>query len=206
MTKALKNLKIRFKKPDGTDYPDWQVMRLGDICDIIGGGTPASNIRAYWNGGIFWYTPSELNCKFMSHSQRTISTLGLKKSSAKILPIGTLLLSSRATIGDVAIATTPCTTNQGFQNLIVHKNQCNEFWYYWILKYKQEFMRRASGSTFLEINKTEIAKIKVHTPHLDEQNRIAEFFSNLDDAITAYDQKTETLKQQKKYYMQNMFI
>ena len=98
-------------------------------------------------------TPTEIKSKYIKWSNRTITELGLKKSSAKVLPQGTLLLSSRATVGDVGIAVEECTTNQGFQSLIVNDNNSNEFFYNWIIMNKNEFIKRASGSTFLEISK-----------------------------------------------------
>ncbi len=198
--------KIRFKKPNGTDYPKWQQKRLGDVGDIVGGGTPESGKVGYWNGNIIWYTPSELKHKFMSVSQRTISNLGLEKSSAKLLPVGTLLLSSRATIGDVAIATKECTTNQGFQSIIVKSNQYNEFWYYWIANNKKEFIRYASGSTFLEIGKKQIEKIKCLEPHPDEQKHIADFLSAIDYKIDTLNTQLTQTKQYKKSLMQRMFV
>ncbi len=202
---TIKHPELRFPEFVGRGDYDWQVKRLGDIANIVGGGTPASNKAEYWNGDIIWYTPSELQDKFISKSQRTISRLGLKKSSAKLLPIGTMLLSTRATIGDIAITTQECTTNQGFQNLIVKDNQHNEFWYYWVLNNTKEFIRRASGSTFLEINKKEIQKISCLTPHPDEQKQIADFLSVIDRRIGILQGQYDLLCAYKQGVMQQIF-
>ncbi len=109
---------IRFKDGEGNDFEDWEVKTLGEICEITGGGTPDTSNPEYWNGNIQWFTPTEIKLDFVSKSIRTITELGLQKSSAKKLPIGTILLTTRATIGEASIALEECTTNQGFQSLI----------------------------------------------------------------------------------------
>ena len=140
---------LRFGEFDG----EWSEKRLGDTSEIVGGGTPETIKKEYWDGTIQWFTPTEIKSKFISNSKKTITELGLKKSSAKLLPKGTLLFSSRATVGDVGIAQDECTTNQGFQSFIVNEDNETEFLYNWIIKNKKEFLKRASGSTFLEISK-----------------------------------------------------
>ena len=131
---------------------------------------------------------------------------GLKSSSAKLLPIGTLLLSTRANVGDVGIAQQECTTNQGFQSLIMKGEHFNEFWYQWILHHKKKFVRWAAGSTFLEINKTEVGKIKADTPHPDEQHKIADALSALDDKIAAVSDHVKHTQTFKKGLLQQMFV
>ena len=106
---------LRFKDDHGNDFPEWEEKTLGDIGSVAGGGTPDSTNDTYWNGDVQWFTPTEIRSKFVSRSKRTISASGLKNCSASILPRGTLLFTSRATIAEVSIATEPCTTNQGFQ-------------------------------------------------------------------------------------------
>ena len=119
--------KLRFKREDGTDYPEWEQTSLEDVCDIVGGGTPSTKNIDYWNGNIQWFTPSEIGkTKYVSKSVRTISQVGFEKSSARKLPVGTILLTSRATLGEMAIATIECTTNHGFQSLIPHLNPRKE--------------------------------------------------------------------------------
>ena len=151
MMQKLFSQQIRFKADDGSEFGEWENTVLGDIADIVGGGTPSTNNQAYWSGDVVWLTPSEINQKFIGESKRTISELGVQKSSAKKLPIGTILFTSRATIGEVAIAIAEVTTNQGFQSFISNEKTFNEFLYYWIVNNKKSFIERASGSTFLEI-------------------------------------------------------
>ncbi|WP_231624442.1 restriction endonuclease subunit S [Helicobacter pylori] len=135
----------------------WQKIRLGDIAEIIGGGTPSTQITSFWNGSINWFTPTEIGItKYVYKSQRTITPLGLKKSSAKLLPIGTILLTSRASIGDCAILKVVATTNQGFQSLIPLEKINNEFLYYLMLTLKNKLLKLASGSTFLEVSPNKI--------------------------------------------------
>ena len=116
-----------------------------------------------------------------------------------------MLLSSRATVGDVGIAINECSTNQGFQSLIVNKNNDNVFIYNWILKNKNEFIRKASGSTFLEISKKEVEKIKINLPTLEEQTKIADCLSIWDDSIENLKSLIENKKLYKKGMMQKLF-
>lgn len=131
MEEKLKKVpKLRFKDDDGSEFPEWEEKKLGEVCEIIGGGTPDTKTDSYWNGSIPWFTPSEIGLKKYVHtSQRTISEEGLKHSSAKLLPIGAILLTTRATLGEMSITTVPCCTNQGFQSLVA-KIANNEFVYY----------------------------------------------------------------------------
>ena len=197
---------IRFKADDGSDFPDWEEKKLGDVAEIVGGGTPPTAVEKYWNGNIQWFTPTEIKSKFIVNSKRTITQVGLDTSSAKLLPKGTLLFSSRATVGEVGIAVQECTTNQGFQSFIVNKNNEPEFLYNWIIKNKKEFIRRASGSTFLEIGKSEIKKIKLHIPGLPEQTKIANFLSSIDNKIEQVGKQLDESKQFKKALLQQMFV
>jgi len=200
------NQEIRFKADDGSDFCEWEEKYFKEVGEVISGGTPETDKLKYWNGDIQWFTPTEIKDKYIKFSKRTITTLGLQKSSAKILPIGTLLLTSRATIGDISIALHECTTNQGFQSIIVNDENINEFIYYWILENKKEFIRKSSGSTFLEINKTEINKIKIHLPSIEEQTKIANFLSVIDTKIEKTQKQLEQTKEFKKALLQQMFV
>ena len=160
----------------------------------------------YWNGKILWYTPTEVKNGNLKSSIRKITEIGLKNSSAKLLPKGTILITTRATIGDVAITEEECTTNQGFQSLIVNESEVNSFWFYWIALHKEELIKRASGSTFKEIGKNEIINIPTLSPvNPKEQQKIASFLSSLDALITTQAEKIEQLKLHKKGLMQSLF-
>lgn len=195
--------KLRFKEFENDG--EWVEKRLGQIGDFIGGGTPDTSIQEYWDGEILWYTPTEVKNDNLRSSIRKITEQGLKKSSAKLLPKGTILITSRATIGDVAITEKECTTNQGFQSLTVNNSEVNTFWFYWILQNKKELIKRASGSTFQEIRKNEITNIPTLSPQKAEQQKIASCLSSLDELITAQSKKIEQLKQHKKGLMQGLF-
>lgn len=176
---------------------DWSIKRLSDIAEVVGGGTPDTTDSTLWNGDIQWFTPTEVgHSKYVSSSIRTISQLGLKKSSAKKLPAGSILLSSRATVGECSIAQRDCTTNQGFQNLIPKKSVYNEFLYYLTQTKKHHFVKYASGSTFLEISNSEIKKAICAIPDIEEQTEIATFLSAIDMRIEVQNKiisKYETL-------------
>ncbi|WP_231224139.1 restriction endonuclease subunit S [Helicobacter pylori] len=165
---------------------NWQRVRLGDIAEIIGGGTPSTQITSFWNGSINWFTPTEIGItKYVYKSQRTITPLGLKNSSTKLLPIGTILLTSRASIGDCAILKVVATTNQGFQSLIPLEKINNEFLYYLILTLKNKLLKLASGSTFLEVSPNKIKNLLIPLPPLNEQIAIANILSALDRYLYA---------------------
>lgn len=183
--------KLRFK--EFTD--EWSTKRICDVATVTGGGTPSTDNSKYWNGDIQWFTPSEIGkTKYISNSSRTITKDGLKNSSAKLLPIGTILLSSRATIGEASILTNVASTNQGFQSLIVDEKYNNEFIFYLKNKFQKEMLIKAFGSTFLEISKSNIENIKIILPTLNEQNKIANFLSLLDKKIELQTKKIEDFK------------
>lgn len=175
----------------------WSTYHLSDIAEVVGGGTPDTTVPSLWNGDIQWFTPTEVgHQKYVSKSARTITQLGLQKSSAKKLPAGSILLSSRATIGECSIAQRECTTNQGFQNLIPKNDTNNEFLYYLAQTKKHHFIKYASGSTFLEISNSEIRKTKCTVPGTEEQTQIAAFLSVIDKRIAVQNKiisKYETL-------------
>lgn len=177
---------------------DWEVVRLGDIGKIVGGGTPSTEDSKYWTqqDGIVWLTPTEIKTKYITESQRQITKKGLEESSAKSLPKNTILITTRATIGDVGIAQVECTTNQGFQSLICSVSLNYEYAYYALQTHqtKKYFMRFACGSTFLELGSKEVRKTKIPLPPLAEQEKIAEILSTWDTQI----QNFETLITEKQ--------
>ena len=199
--KVLNVPNIRFKE----FKEEWEKCRLGEIATIVGGGTPDTNNSVFWNGSIQWFTPSEVGKnKYISHSIRKISEEGLKKSSAKLLPIGTILLSSRATIGECSINTIECTTNQGFESLIINQDNYNEFFFYLIQTKRKELIRKSCGSTFLEISSNEIKKINITKPSRKEQEKIANFLSLIDERIATQNKIIEELKQLKNGISSNL--
>ena len=184
----------------------WESKQIGEIAEVVGGGTPKTEIGDYWDGEIKWFTPSEIGkTKYVFDSDRHITEKGLKNSSAKLLPKDAILLSSRATVGEISIALTECSTNQGFQSLITKSNVDNDFIYYLISTIKSEFLRRSSGSTFLEISKNEIKRMSINIPELSEQKKISNLFSVIDNKIEMLEKKCEYYQDFKKYLMQRIF-
>lgn len=177
--KVLNVPPLRFPEFSGV----WKKCTINDLATVVGGGTPDTTVKSYWGGDIQWFTPSEIGKnKYVDFSLRTITRDGLDNSSAKLLPLHTILLSSRATVGECSIASNECTTNQGFQSLIA--KQCNiDFLYYLIQTKKKDLIRNACGSTFLEISANEIRKIKVAVPVQNEQEQIAKLLSLVDERI-----------------------
>ena len=177
---------------------EWEECKLGDVAMVVGGGTPDTNNHKYWNGDIQWFTPSEIGRdKYVTNSLRTISEEGLNKSSAKLLPIGTILLSSRATVGECSINKVECTTNQGFQSLIPKENFSKEFVFYLMQTKRKELIRKSCGSTFLEISANEVRKIKIAVPTSKEQEKISKLLALLDERITTQNKIIEDLKKLK---------
>ena len=178
---------------------EWESIPISTIADIIGGGTPDTSVDEYWGGNIQWFTPSEIGKeKYAYLSDRTITEAGLKNSSAKLLPQGTVLLSTRATIGECSIATAECTTNQGFQSLVAKENNVSsEFLYYIVAKIKREMLRRSCGSTFLEISANELKKIHTNIPSKAEQEKLVSLLSLIDQRIETQKKIIEDLKKLK---------
>ena len=186
-------------------YENWHEKYIKDVADVIGGGTPDTTKLEYWNGNIQWFTPTEIgHNKYVNKSKRTITEKGLKNSSAKLLPPKTILLTSRATIGECSIIEKECATNQGFQSLVPNSLINNEFCYYLINTKKKELLRKASGSTFLEISNSEIKQIKCKFPSLLEQQKIADFLFLVDRRIEKQRQLVESLKKYKRGYFQRI--
>ncbi|UOC05529.1 restriction endonuclease subunit S [Lactobacillus johnsonii] len=179
----------------------WEQRKLEDVAKIIGGGTPSTKIKEYWNGNINWYAPIEIgNQTFVSSSRKKISELGLKKSSAKLLPGGkTILFTSRAGIGDMAIMKTDGSTNQGFQSWVVRSNLADVYFLYSLgKKLKKQALRKASGSTFLEISNSEVKKLLLFIPSFSEQKDISKVFKLIDKLISLQQRKLKLFDQLRK--------
>ncbi|MFS9438384.1 restriction endonuclease subunit S [Streptococcus sobrinus] len=194
---------IRFK-----NYTDaWEQRKLGEVADIIGGGTPSTSNSEYWDGEIDWYSPVEIGDKiFVDGSQKKITSLGLKKSSAKVLPVGSVLFTSRAGIGNTAILAKEGTTNQGFQSIVPHENKLNS---YFIFSRTHELKRygevNGAGSTFVEVSGKQMSKMPILIPKIDEQVQIGSFFQSLDNLIALHQRKLEDLKSFKATMLSKMF-
>ena len=161
------------------------MARLGDVCTIVSGTTPKSGCPEYWDGDINWVTPAELNDEsdVIYESQRKITKQAVIDSSLKPFPAGTVLLSSRAPIGKVAIAGVEMYCNQGFKNLICSDSIYNRYLYHF-LKNKTEYLNSLGrGATFKEISKSIVEEIEIPLPSLEEQRRIAALLDKVSDLI-----------------------
>ena len=191
-----------YKRTDAGVIPkDWGACTIGAVADIRTGGTPSTGNSNYWNGDIPWCVPTDVTGtpgKYLSATERRISAAGLANSAASLLPAGALLLCTRATIGDVRIATVPICVNQGFKPLVCRNGIDNEFLYYVALTLKSQMLERASGSTFQEIGKSALSTIPLPVPPLAEQRAIAEALSDADRLLESLDAliaKKRTIKQ-----------
>jgi type I restriction enzyme S subunit len=185
----------------------WDSFKINDVASIISGGTPDSKNPLFWNGSIDWITPTEIvkTGKYISKStNKKITTQGLQNSSATLVPENSLILCSRATIGECAINTFPLTTNQGFKNLLPKENILIDFLYYKIIANKKYLIKMASGSTFLEFSKEDIKKFKIVVPSISEQKRIVKVLETWDKAIELINKKIEIKKNIKKGLMQRL--
>jgi len=165
---------------------DWSVRYLGDVVEIFGGGTPSRSNKRYFAGNIPWATPTDLTglkSRFISDTKEHISSDGLKNSSAKLLPPGALLMTSRATLGYCAISEVPITTNQGFASMVCGEGVNNLFLYYLMQSMSERIKCLANGSTFLEISKRDLKNIKIPLPPIEEQLMIARRFDAIDKSI-----------------------
>ena len=170
----------------------WEQRKLGDIADIVGGGTPSTGNQSYWDGDIDWYAPAEIADQiYANSSQKKITGLGYENSSAKMLPPGTVLFTSRAGIGKTAILTRKGCTNQGFQSIVPHRGELDS---YFIFSRTEELKRYGelvgAGSTFVEVSGKQMAVMELMMPPtMREQQTIGVFFQQLDHLITLHQRK-----------------
>ena len=187
----------------------WEQRKLGEMADIVGGGTPSTNVAAFWDGDIDWYAPAEIaNQIYLTSSRRKITEDGYNHSSAKMLPAGTVLFTSRAGIGKTAILLRKGCTNQGFQSIVPHKDELDS---YFIFSRTEELKQYGetvgAGSTFIEISGRQMENMELMMPKtLEEQKIIGQFFANLDTLITFQQRKSESLKHIKAALLQKMFV
>ncbi|MDP2894826.1 MAG: restriction endonuclease subunit S [Sulfurimonas sp.] len=179
-----------YELPDG-----WEWKTLDQVSKILGGGTPKRNINEYWkNGHIVWLSPTDLgkigDVDEISNSKDKITQLGLEKSSAKLLPIGTVLFSSRATIGKIAINTIEVSTNQGFANFVCNSDLLNKYLAYCLSRFTEAITSLSNSTTFKEVSKSSLKEFKIPLPPLPEQQRIVSkldlLFEKIDKSIALH--------------------
>ena len=186
----------------------WEQRKLGELAEIVGGGTPSTGNPEYWDGNIDWYAPAEIADQiYLESSQRKITELGYDSSSAKILPPGTVLFTSRAGIGKTAILARKGCTNQGFQSIVPHKGELDS---YFIFSRTEELKQYGelvgAGSTFVEVSGKQMAAMELMMPStMREQQQIGAFFRHLDHLITLHQRKYTKLVNIKKAMLEKMF-
>ena len=203
---------------DGKNVPEirfsgfteaWEQRKLGEVAEIVGGGTPSTNVSEYWDGNINWYAPAEISDQiYLDSSQRKITEEGYSSCSAKILPVGTVLFTSRAGIGKTAILSQKACTNQGFQSIVPHKDKLDS---YFIFSRSEELKRYGetvgAGSTFVEVSGKQMADMDLMLPkNITEQQIIGSYFKNLDHLITLHQREVEKLQNIKKSCLEKMFV
>ena len=218
LTNVKKSMLEKMFPQNGSSYPEirfkgftdpWEQRKLGDIADIVGGGTPSTGNQSYWDGDIDWYAPAEIADQiYANSSQKKITGLGYENSSAKMLPPGTVLFTSRAGIGKTAILTRKGCTNQGFQSIVPHRGELDS---YFIFSRTGELKRYGelvgAGSTFVEVSGKQMAVMEMMMPPtMREQQTIGGFFQQLDHLITLHQRELEKLQNIKKSMLEKMFV
>ena len=196
-----KSLLEKMFPKNGADKPEirfkgfthaWEQRKLGEVADIVGGGTPSTSNDDYWDGDIDWYAPAEIADQiYVASSERKITQQGYDNSSAKMLPVGTVLFTSRAGIGKTAILRKEGCTNQGFQSIVPHINELDS---YFIFSRSEEMKRYGetvgAGSTFVEVSGKQMANMELMMPKtIEEQRTIGAYFAQLDSLITLHQRK-----------------
>ena len=178
---TLDELLISFFK-DSFHAEDYPHKPLKEIATVLSGGTPRSSVQEYWNGNIEWVTPADLGQHegiYFSSSSRKITDTGLKNSSAVLLPIGSVMMSSRAPIGHLAINTVPMATNQGFKSIVPGEEITNLYLLFWFKSHMTYIQNLGVGATFKEISKKVVENIKVPVPPIAEQERFSQKVSKI---------------------------
>lgn len=199
---------LRF--PEFRDAGEWEVKAIVDLAEKIAqGGTPSTTNPAYWNGGIPWVTPAEMGNDAAHHylmtTNRNISKLGLENSSAELLPPNSVIISSRAPIGYVAINKVPMATNQGCKGIIPNNSVYYEFLYFSLINAKRMLNDLGAGAGFKELSSGVLRSFRLPVPQVGEQQKIADCLSSLDEVIDLQTQKLDALKAHKKGLMQQLF-
>lgn len=188
---------------------EWASRRIDEIAEIRSGGTPSTIQSELWDGEVPWCTPTDItalsSAKYISQTARNISDVGLSKSSAELIPENSIVMTSRATIGECAINTVPLATNQGFKNLVPRRGVNAEFLYYLMGMQKQALIALCGGSTFLEIGKRQLAGFQVNLPREEaEQSAIGQTLAEMDKELDALDARLEKARQIKQGMTQQL--
>ncbi|TBR11967.1 MAG: restriction endonuclease subunit S, partial [Rugosibacter sp.] len=153
----------------------WQLKAIGDVCDVVNGGTPKTGVKGYWDGPHQWITPAEMGKRatpYIDQTERTITDAGMQNSSARLLPQQSVILSSRAPIGHLVINTMPMATNQGCKGLVPRNGLDNKYLYYYLASIVPLLNDLGTGATFKELSGGKLKEVPVPVAPLPEQHRI----------------------------------
>lgn len=188
---------------------EWQISSLRDAGKIVSGGTPSTSMEEYWEGDIYWCTPTDITRlsgrRTIQSTERKITNEGLRNSGAVLIEKNSVLVCTRATVGVCAINAMPITTNQGFKSITPNEFFTSDYLYYAITNLQSELKKKAGGSTFLEINKTEFEKILICKPPLHEQRGISSILNTVDDKLDVIFGQIEATQTLKQGLMQTLF-
>ena len=202
LTRGLPGRHTDFKRVRGlgTIPTTWDVARLGDVAEVVGGSTPARSKPECWGGDIPWVVPSEiteLRGRHLTSTRESITSKGMQSTGLRLIPPGSVLLTTRATIGATAINAIPVTTNQGFQNLIPGPETDGTWLYYWATAMKRELEKRGAGSTFREVSRDGVGSMRIGVPPLGEQKAIASSIESIDQTLVRNVESLDMMKSLK---------
>ena len=187
----------------------WKTARLGEVTDIFKGGTPKRSVEKYFEGDIPWAIPTDVtalgSALYIDDTNTHISEEALGRSAARLLPVGTVLLTSRATIGETAIPTVPMATNQGFANFICKDMLLNIYLAYYLRYVKKRLIDLAHGSTFKEITKGTLLNVEIPLPSLPEQRAIAHVLQAIQEAKSTRQRELALERERKAALMDYLF-
>ena len=189
---------------------EWKEVKLSELGDIVGGATPSTKEPLNYDGDISWITPKDLSTfseRYISKGERSITKKGFESCSCKMLPEGSILFSSRAPIGYVAIAKNELCTNQGFKSVIPNKKKVDNIFLFYLLKHnKNRIENLGSGTTFKEVSGSVMKDVKVRVPSLEDQIKIASILSSLDAKIENNNKINANLEAQAQALFKSWFI
>uniref|UniRef100_UPI0025916001 restriction endonuclease subunit S n=1 Tax=uncultured Parvimonas sp. TaxID=747372 RepID=UPI0025916001 len=189
---------------------EFKYCKINDIGEVVSGGTPSTSKNEYWYGDIGWITPKDLSSYddiYISRGERNISSEGLNNSSAKLVPKNTVLMTSRAPIGYIAIANNELSTNQGFKSLICNEKICHyKYFYYWLKLNIKYIINNSNGSTFKEISGGTFKNLELSLPSLNEQKAISSVLWTIDEKISVLKRINKNLEEQLLRIFDSWFL
>lgn len=201
--------KLRFKDEKGKEYPKWEEKRLGDLCKTArSGGTPQSTKREYYNGDIPFLSINDMTTqgKYLHFTSNHISQLGLENSSSWVVPTNTIIYSMYASVGFVAINKIPLATSQAVLNLIPKENIDTEFIYYSLIDFQKKVSKFITTGTQGNLNAQTVKDFEIHLPCLEEQQKIANYLTQIDKKIATVNEQMRQTQEFKKGLLQGMFV